>query len=931
MHPLHRLLAASLLAVAATASAATDPKASRFYEEALQRHASGDIGGAIVQLKNALAIDRKMLPAQVLLGKALLADSQPVGAEVALMEALRLGVNRAEVVVPMARAVLAQAKAKQLLDDPRFQAGGDLPPAVDAELYVVRGQAWGDLGEWKEALRELEASRRIDPKGVESWYVEVPVRIRARQFAEAATAAERAIALAPGNPQGLYLQGTVVHSLAQLPQALAAYDKALALKDNHVESLVARAGVLIDMNRDADAKRDIDALRRQFPKEPRGAYLAGLLADRAGDKRSSLQAMADITALLDSAPVEFLRFRPQLGIIGGLAHFALGQREKAKPYLEGVIRVQPTAPVAKLLAEIHMADGNVDRAIDTLDGYLKGQPRDSHALSMLASAHMSQGRHVRATQILQDALKAGEAPQLRTALGLSLAQGGRRRDALRELEESWRKDPGQVRAGAAMVTLYLRTNQPKKAVPVAEALIKRQPDNAGYQNLAGMAYAANGDAAKARTAFEQSVKLDPNFTAPQFNVARLDVRAGKLDLAAARLGVILKKDDRNVDAAIEMARLSERRGSVEEASRWYQRAADHSGPNDIGPGLLLVDFHLRGGRVPQAQEAAKVLSGKLPEDIGVILANAQVAIAAKDSTNARGWLNRAVQGKDVEPATLVQVAMLQLSAADPKGAHANLSRALQANPGDAVAAALLAEAELKTGESAKAEARAKDLVAKVPGSGVGHALLGDVAVARNQLPAAAEHYRRAHQIDRSAESLLRLHNVLAVTDPKGANAMAEQWLKSRPDDLRVRRVLADGQARMANLGAARTSYEALLKARPNDAEALNNLANVMVLQKDPGALAVAEKALKLAPEAAHIIGTAGWAAFKAGQGERALTLLRDAKTRAPNNPDTRYFLASVLASLGRGPEARAELAEALKSGRAFANVADAERLMRTLQ
>ncbi len=64
----------------------------------LIRYEKKDLDGAIIQLKNALQIDDSMLPVQMLLGKALLQNGEVAAAEVALLEALRLGVNRAEIV-----------------------------------------------------------------------------------------------------------------------------------------------------------------------------------------------------------------------------------------------------------------------------------------------------------------------------------------------------------------------------------------------------------------------------------------------------------------------------------------------------------------------------------------------------------------------------------------------------------------------------------------------------------------------------------------------------------------------------------------------------------------------------------------------------------------------------------------------------------------
>jgi Flp pilus assembly protein TadD len=72
-------------------------------------------------------------------------------------------------------------------------------------------------------------------------------------------------------------------------------------------------------------------------------------------------------------------------------------------------------------------------------------------------------------------------------------------------------------------------------------------------------------------------------------------------------------------------------------------------------------------------------------------------------------------------------------------------------------------------------------------------------------------------------------------------------------------------------------------------------------------------------------------AFKSGQTDRALQLLRDARLRDPNNSDTRYFLAAALAGAGRQSEAREELKTALQGGTGFASAKLAQELLQTLK
>ncbi|WP_442863102.1 tetratricopeptide repeat protein [Calidifontimicrobium sp. SYSU G02091] len=178
---------------------------------------------------------------------------------------------------------------------------------------------------------------------------------------------------------------------------------------------------------------------------------------------------------------------------------------------------------------------------------------------------------------------------------------------------------------------------------------------------------------------------------------------------------------------------------------------------------------------------------------------------------------------------------------------------------------------------------------------------------------------------------MRVFAAMAPRDTAGALRLAEQWLASHPGDAVVWRALADTQLNAGQVAAARRSYEALLRLRPDDADAVNNLANILVQQSDPAALPMAERALALAPGTPHIVGTVGWAAFKAGQTDRAVQLLRDARLRDPSNGDTRYFLGSVLASLGRDAEAREELNAALAAGTGGQHRAQAQQLLATLK
>jgi putative PEP-CTERM system TPR-repeat lipoprotein len=925
-----RAACASLLAACTLASLAADPQSSKLYEEALVRFEKADYAGAVIQLKNALQIDNRQLPVQLLLGRALQASGDLVGAEVAFNEALRLGVNRAEVVVPMARAVLAQGRPAVILSDPRFVVS-DLPRAVQAELMVVHGNAHGDLANLREARRMIEQARALNPRSVEPWLAEIPILIRARLLRDATEAAKQALALDPTSADVLYQSGAVAHTTGDLNGALRAYSSAIKLRPQHLESLLARAGIMLDMGRLQETQQDVDAARSAAPKDPRGHYLGAILADKAGKTRESRDLLGEVTGLLDPVPMEFMRYRPQLLILGGLSHFGLGQFEKAKPYLEMVQKNQPGTPADKLLAQVYLNDKNYARAIASLDSYLKSHPGDGQAQVLLATAHMTEGRPARAAQILQDALKVTDTPSVNAALGLSLMNSGKPEDALAPLEEAYKKDPAQTRAGAALTTLYLRKGLPRKAIETAEALLKREPDSPEFHNLIGTVRAQTGDNARARAAFTQALKLKPDFSPAEMNLARMDAAQGQYESAASHLNKVLSRQEKHVEALVEMGLLSERQGRIDDAVRWFEKAADHSAREEVRPGLLLMTLLLRANRVPEAQEAVKKLNLKVPESLPVLMANAKVSLAAKDMATARLYLTRSSRTAEFDAPSQVQVAIMQMQAQDAKGAQYSLIKALQAAPDHFPALTMMVEVDMALGDLAKAEEGARAIVARAPKRAVGHLLAGEVAMARGQAAAGVEAFRKAQQLEPSSANLLRLHRAVSQANPAAANQLAEQWLKSHPQDTAVRRALAEGYARNGDMAAARQAFDAVLKRNPDDVSAMNNQVHVLLALKDPGALKLAERAMALQPDAAHVIGTVGWAAHHAGQKDRALQLLRDARLRDPGNNETRYYLATVLASTGRKIEARQEVEAALKSGQRLASTREAQALLATLQ
>lgn len=928
---LRRAAATLVLASCTPLALANDPKAAKFYEDALVRYERKDLAGAIIQLKNALQIDKTMLPVQVLLGQALLDNSDPVGAEVAFNEALRLGVSRVEVVIPLAQSLIGQGKHNQMLDAPLFELAG-LPAQTQRTLLLIMTQAYTEVARPLKAQRAAEDAQALSPQTPEVWLVEVPLRLRARQFSEAMAAVDKALKLAPTSAEAHHLRGAILHPQGRLAEALSAYEKALQLDPAHTEASLARAGLLVDLGRDKEASAELSNLLSRQPNEPRALYLQALLADRKGDRQASRAALSKITALMDPVPIDFLRYRPQFLLLNGLAHFSLDEFSKAKPYLEAALRAQGPSPIAKLLARVYLAEKAPDRAVNVLKSYLRAVPEDANALTLLASIHISQGRHARATNLMREALNAKDDSSFRTMLGLSLLRGGRTADAVSSLEQAYKTDPKQIYAGTALMMLYLQAGQVRKAVDIAAALVRRQPGNASLLVLQGNTLERAADPKGARRAYESALKQVPGLLQAELGMARLDIRSGAFNPAVLRLNALQKADERNVEIMLELASLAEAQGNPQEMQRWLEKAEAVSGLQDIRPILAMVHLHLKQRQYPQALEVAKRMLPKAPDDPVVLTMLARVQRFNGDNDGARSTLGGAARRAGVEVRALLDIGELQMQVGDMSGARYSIDKVLSVEPASVRGQALMSGIELSQGEVARAEARAAQLTQSQPKLAVGHHLLADVALAKRQPAAAVEALKKAYRLEPSTISLLRLFSVQqSVEGLKSALTTAEGWLKKRPRDTVVLKAIGDAHARARAFEAARKAYERCLEVAPDDAEALNSLASVYLALNDKKALALAQQAVKLQPSNAFYIDTLGWSEYRLGQTERALPLLRDARLRNPGNAEIRLHLGEVLMKQGKILEARVELNAAAGSTQDPVAAESARKLLATLK
>lgn len=929
MRLLTKILLTASIAAFSLPAAPADSKAARYYEDALVRYERKDLSGAIIQLKNAIQADQKMLAAHMLLGKALLASGDPSGAEVEFELSLRQGVSRTEVIPLLGQAYLLQGKHDVLLE--RVTPGG-LPVAQQVDVLVLRANAQAEKESTPVALKTLDEALALDPRSVAVRLALATLNSRQGDLALANKQLDEALVLAPNNAAAWNIRGSLQQAAGDRQGALSSYTKASTLQPEYLDPRLARAGLLLDLGRVEEADSELAAIKKIVPLEPRASNLRALIATRRGDKAAAQAALEEVTRLLDPVPAAVLANNKQLLLLNATAHYNLGNKEKSSDKLSIFLRRYPGDPAGtKLLARINLDAGNHAGAIILLEPLRRRTPNDPHTLSLLGIAYMQAGNHQGATELLEQAVRhSGGAADIRTDFGISLASSGKIDQAITQLRQAWAADNKQSRTGMFLSSLYLRGGQPKKALEVIETMAKNDPSNLAVLNMLGIALVATGDQAAGRKAYEQLLTRNPGHAGAVLNLSSLDMAEGKPEAARQRLLGLLKADEKNIQAMMELASIEEKANRPDEAARWLDRARVQP-QGAITAGNRLAELHLRTAAIDKALEVAKEVLLRAPENLTTLGLVARAQLAKGDSKSARQTLNDMARYANFDPAAQFEVARLQVLANNASGANYSLDKALSTQPDFLPALILRTEIEIRQSEFAKAEQRIRQIGAQSAGEAIALRLQGDLAMARGQQNAALTAYGNALKKDDSADMALRLFRAHAAAGDlvKGA-AFLNTWLKKHPDNTLILRTIGDAELQLGNLAAARTAYEKLLKLQPDEALVWNNLAHVASAQNDKSASSFAERAYALRPNDPIVIDTLGWLLFRQGQVDRGLALLRDARLRDANNPEIRYHLAAALAKSGRTTEAREELTQALKMGTSFTGIEDARRLQNEL-
>jgi Flp pilus assembly protein TadD len=157
-----------------------------------------------------------------------------------------------------------------------------------------------------------------------------------------------------------------------------------------------------------------------------------------------------------------------------------------------------------------------------------------------------------------------------------------------------------------------------------------------------------------------------------------------------------------------------------------------------------------------------------------------------------------------------------------------------------------------------------------------------------------------------------------------------EWVNQHGEDFATLQQLSEILLATEQYSDAAIYLEQLLKKKPYDAVALNNLAWIYQQKGDERALSTARRAYVLSPNA-QTADTLGWILVTTGDAVNGVALLRQATTEASSDPRVVYHYAVALKDTGDKNEAIKQLTTVVGLKGPAKEKEDAQRLLTDLK
>ena len=807
----------------------------------------------------------------------------------------------------------------------QFEKAAALDPD-DPKIQTQVALSEIDTGQGQQGLDALEHVFASESGATVAGPTLVLTELRANHVDRAAEVAESLIQRDNKNPTYHTLLGITRAAQRDYPAAERSFRAALAIDPELPSATRDLAQLYAETGRAEEAKKVYNDLLAKKPDDITALLgLADLyIAGKKWADASDVINRARTTARNDPAP--------SLKLIN---LYELRQDWNSAKTVAAELATQFPGDPSVLVAQgrAQFESGDVNGAISSYKRAHELAPRTISILSRYLALLNSAKYFTEARGVLEDAISLDprnnslKADLIRVEAKIDGVDAAVSKASLLEKD-----DPKNNIYALVSAELYDNAGRAKDAQAVLEKAIVDRPSDKSVAIALSRIYSSAGNLAKAETVLGDRLKTDPKDATIEAALAQLYLTAGRTDDAKRAYLDILSQQPGNTGVLLGLAEIAMAERKWSEASDYINRAKT-AAPNDPSPRIALVNMYGLRRDWQNAKAAATELTEKFPTNPDALDAQGRVQIASGDVRGAVATYKSIAELAPNSTAALSRYVSLLNDSKDYAEANTVLQAALARDPKNSSFKADLIRIEYKLNGLEAGLGKAREFANADPDNSLYDIVSAGLYESAGRGTDAVSLLEKATATRPSDDALVAaLSRLYARTDPRKAEGILNSRLQTDPEDFAILSALASLYLDEKKYDDAIAEYSRIVSERPTDAPSLNNLA---WLYQQKGDLAkareLAERAVAAAPRAPQIDDTLGWILLAQGQADRALNYLSAASLSASGNPDIQYHLAVALNRVGRASDAQSMLETLLGSGVAFADKAEAEKLLEQLK
>ena len=471
----------------------------------------------------------------------------------------------------------------------------------DEQLLALLGKAHMLEREVEQATTYLERAVALAPSEPDFQTQLAMAKIADGKQREALKILHSVVELAPESIEAARIIGQFYLRKGQMSKASDWAQKLRARDPSNAYSYNLSGAVLAGQGKFAAAKESFEQAVALQPDDNAAYYNLAELAINTGQKEEGRQRLEDV---LSRNPRE-VRALAQLGDLAR----ETGDIDGAIRIFEKLKAVAPKAVTNQLqLLELYMLNNKYDQA-RSLGRELVGRfPKNLRAQLGLGRAQLLSGdrRAARSTFRYMSRLANYETEQLQHISGLQVSANDLE-GAQFTLQKILQKDPNSVMALAGLAEIEQRLGNWGAALERARLIIQLVPGDPRYYEMVGRLQLQLQAFADAAETFSAGFKVSPSSKlAIGRYLSTIRAKEGNQDEAQKDLRAWVEANPDDVNASLVLGSALVADGKYDDAQALYERTVESS-PNDVRPLNSLANLYLKAGNDRALSTAKKAL------------------------------------------------------------------------------------------------------------------------------------------------------------------------------------------------------------------------------------------------------------------------------------------------------------------------------------